>query len=75
MQHWSDRVSSDERNVSRQTTLSTVGIDINELIFDCGSKGSVVFRTWDFGGQVSETCHERSCYFGGLGLGVNTYVV
>ena len=52
VQHWRDRVSNEEVRVQGQT-LSTVGIDINELIFDCGSKGTVTFRTWDFGGQVS----------------------
>jgi hypothetical protein len=30
-----------------------VGIDINELnIGEKKSKGAVVFKTWDFGGQV-----------------------
>ena len=52
VQHWRDRVSNEEVR-ARGQTLSTVGIDINELIFDCGSKGTVNFRTWDFGGQVS----------------------
>ncbi|KAK7507943.1 hypothetical protein BaRGS_00000908 [Batillaria attramentaria] len=50
--HWRDRVSNEEvKERVRSQTLSTVGIDINELIFDCGSKGVVNFRTWDFGGQ------------------------
>lgn len=48
--HWRDRVSNEEVR-TRGQTLSTVGIDINELIVDCGTKGSVNFRTWDFGGQ------------------------
>ncbi|XP_076455660.1 LOW QUALITY PROTEIN: leucine-rich repeat serine/threonine-protein kinase 1-like [Babylonia areolata] len=48
--HWRDRVSNEEVR-PRGKTLSTVGIDINELILDCGSKGLVHFRTWDFGGQ------------------------
>ncbi|XP_070186120.1 leucine-rich repeat serine/threonine-protein kinase 1-like isoform X2 [Littorina saxatilis] len=48
--HWRDRVSNEEVK-TRGQTLSTVGIDINEVIFDCGNKGSVNFRTWDFGGQ------------------------
>lgn len=53
LQHWRDRVSNDElKDRPRAQTLSTVGIDINELMFDCGSKGTVNFRTWDFGGQV-----------------------
>ena len=33
-------------------TLSTVGIDMNELSVECGDKGTVTFRTWDFAGQV-----------------------
>lgn len=50
--HWRDRVSNEEvKERARIQTLSTVGIDINELIFDCGSRGTVNFRTWDFGGQ------------------------
>ena len=32
--------------------LSTVGIDINELIIKHSSDCIVNFRTWDFGGQV-----------------------
>nr|KAG5713801.1 hypothetical protein BaRGS_024428 [Batillaria attramentaria] len=47
-----EEVSNEEvKERVRSQTLSTVGIDINELIFDCGSKGVVNFRTWDFGGQ------------------------
>ncbi|RUS69413.1 hypothetical protein EGW08_022828, partial [Elysia chlorotica] len=48
--HWRDRVNKEEGK--KQTTLlSTVGIDINELLLEKRSKGPVVFRTWDFGGQ------------------------
>ncbi|GFN83148.1 leucine-rich repeat serine/threonine-protein kinase, partial [Plakobranchus ocellatus] len=48
--HWRDRVNKDE--IMRQVTLlSTVGIDINELELEKRTKGPVVFRTWDFGGQ------------------------
>ena len=53
VQHWRDRVSNEEVR-TRGQILSTVGIDINELIFDCGNRGLVTFRTWDFGGQVRE---------------------
>ena len=31
--------------------LSTVGVDIGDLVLQKGNK-KVVFRTWDFGGQV-----------------------
>lgn len=50
-QHWRDRVNKEELR-KQGTLLSTVGIDINELILERRTKGSVVFRTWDFGGQV-----------------------
>lgn len=34
-------------------TLSTVGIDINEIVIgEKWANGPVTFRTWDFGGQV-----------------------
>lgn len=34
-------------------TLSTVGIDINEIVIgERWANGPVTFRTWDFGGQV-----------------------
>ena len=54
LQHWRDRVNKDGSRKSPgggSTLLSTVGIDINELILDRRSKGQVIFRTWDFGGQ------------------------
>ena len=51
--HWNQR-----KNISQASSgpngeiLSTVGIDINELnIGEKKSKGAVVFKTWDFGGQ------------------------
>ncbi|XP_059175790.1 leucine-rich repeat serine/threonine-protein kinase 1-like isoform X2 [Physella acuta] len=48
--HWRDRVNREELR-KQGTLLSTVGIDINELVLERRTKGSVVFRTWDFGGQ------------------------
>ncbi|CAG5136337.1 unnamed protein product, partial [Candidula unifasciata] len=48
--HWMDRVNKQESK-KQATLLSTVGIDINELVLEKRSKGPVVFRTWDFGGQ------------------------
>ena len=35
----------------RGENISTVGVDIGNLVLQKGSK-KVVFRTWDFGGQV-----------------------
>ena len=32
--------------------ISTVGVDIGDLILERGSR-KVIFHTWDFGGQVS----------------------
>ncbi|XP_071107767.1 leucine-rich repeat serine/threonine-protein kinase 1-like [Haliotis cracherodii] len=50
--HWKDRVSNtQEVTRPRGQTLSTVGIDISQLVIDRRSKGAVHFRTWDFGGQ------------------------
>lgn len=38
-------------------TVSTVGVDINDLIYEKldsrKTKGKVTFKTWDFGGQVT----------------------
>ncbi|KAK3770733.1 hypothetical protein RRG08_011777 [Elysia crispata] len=48
--HWRDRVNK-EVGKKQTTLLSTVGIDINELLLEKRTKGPVVFRTWDFGGQ------------------------
>ena len=33
--------------------ISTVGVDIGDLLLQKGSK-EVLFSTWDFGGQVNE---------------------
>ncbi len=35
----------------RGENISTVGVDIGDLFLQRGSK-KLVFRTWDFGGQV-----------------------
>ena len=35
----------------RGENISTVGVDIGDLVLQKGSK-KVVFKTWDFGGQV-----------------------
>ncbi|KAH9518581.1 hypothetical protein Btru_005705, partial [Bulinus truncatus] len=48
--HWRDRLTKTE-GARQSNLLSTVGIDINELIIEKRSKGPVIFRTWDFGGQ------------------------
>ncbi|CAL1529200.1 unnamed protein product [Lymnaea stagnalis] len=48
--HWRDRVNKSEGS-KQSSLLSTVGIDINELVLDRRSRGAVHFRTWDFGGQ------------------------
>ncbi|KAK6169175.1 hypothetical protein SNE40_020275 [Patella caerulea] len=49
--HWRDRVSDNPVTGRKGEILSTVGIDINDLVIDRKSKGPVHFRTWDFGGQ------------------------
>uniref|UniRef100_A0A2C9JFX8 non-specific serine/threonine protein kinase n=1 Tax=Biomphalaria glabrata TaxID=6526 RepID=A0A2C9JFX8_BIOGL len=49
--HWRDRLKMAEGTKQSFPFLSTVGIDINELIIERRSKGQVIFRTWDFGGQ------------------------
>ena len=43
----------------RGENISTVGVDIGDLVLQKGSK-KLVFRTWDFGGQV---CHVRHTSF------------
>ncbi|XP_063446430.1 leucine-rich repeat serine/threonine-protein kinase 1-like isoform X1 [Mytilus trossulus] len=51
--HWNERKTMREASSEPYGEfLSTVGIDINELtIGEKRSKGIVVFKTWDFGGQ------------------------
>lgn len=41
---------------SRGTSMSTVGVDIGDWVYEKkirnqSTHGSVIFRTWDFGGQ------------------------
>ena len=35
----------------RGENISTVGVDIGDLVL-CRANKEVIFRTWDFGGQV-----------------------
>ena len=52
-QNWAQRMG--HGNIKdkdlRGENISTVGVDIGDLVLQKGSK-KVVFRTWDFGGQV-----------------------
>ncbi|XP_052762538.1 leucine-rich repeat serine/threonine-protein kinase 1-like [Mya arenaria] len=51
LQHFTQREDSTQTGVTKDgDPLSTVGIDICQLIFD-GKQGAVEFRTWDFAGQ------------------------
>ncbi|XP_061197490.1 leucine-rich repeat serine/threonine-protein kinase 1-like [Saccostrea echinata] len=51
--HFSQRIDQSATGIRQDGgTLSTVGIDINEIVIgEKWSKGPVTFRTWDFGGQ------------------------
>ena len=53
LQNWAQRMG--HGNIKdkdlRGENISTVGVDIGDLVLQKGSK-KVVFRTWDFGGQV-----------------------
>ncbi|XP_041363499.1 leucine-rich repeat serine/threonine-protein kinase 1-like [Gigantopelta aegis] len=50
--HWRERVSNMKPvKTEKDELLSTVGIDINELIIKRSNDCVVNFRTWDFGGQ------------------------
>ena len=40
-------------------TISTVGVDIGDLILKREGGKQVVFHTWDFGGQVPRTAYCR----------------
>ncbi|XP_076065875.1 leucine-rich repeat serine/threonine-protein kinase 1-like isoform X3 [Oratosquilla oratoria] len=58
VEHWAKRMGNRNINTrtSRGTSMSTVGVDIGDWIFEKkirghSSYGPVVFRTWDFGGQ------------------------
>ncbi|XP_066583862.1 leucine-rich repeat serine/threonine-protein kinase 1 [Prorops nasuta] len=57
-EHWAKRMGNKNINAktARGTTISTVGVDIGDWIYEKkvrgqSSHGSVYFRTWDFGGQ------------------------
>ncbi|KAL0267443.1 UNVERIFIED_CONTAM: hypothetical protein PYX00_009712 [Menopon gallinae] len=57
-EHWVKRMGNKNINVKtpKGTNMSTVGVDIGVWVYDKktrgqGSKGPVMFRTWDFGGQ------------------------
>ncbi|CAE1312967.1 unnamed protein product [Acanthosepion pharaonis] len=47
--HWVERVGGG--SPAKGKLLSTVGIDMDEVILDKSTKGPITFRTWDFGGQ------------------------
>ncbi|KAK6640323.1 hypothetical protein RUM44_012009 [Polyplax serrata] len=56
--HWVKRMGNKNMNMktSKGVNMSTVGVDIGLWIYDKkgkgqNSKGPVIFRTWDFGGQ------------------------
>ncbi|XP_042874450.1 leucine-rich repeat serine/threonine-protein kinase 1-like isoform X4 [Penaeus japonicus] len=58
VEHWAKRMGNKNINTrtSRGTSMSTVGVDIGDWIFEKkirghSNYGPVVFRTWDFGGQ------------------------
>ncbi|CAL4058692.1 unnamed protein product, partial [Meganyctiphanes norvegica] len=58
VEHWAKRMGNKNINTrtSRGTSMSTVGVDIGDWIFEKKIRGSsnhgpVIFRTWDFGGQ------------------------
>lgn len=57
-EHWAKRIGNKNINAktARGTTISTVGVDIGDWIYEKkvrgqSSHGPVYFRTWDFGGQ------------------------
>ncbi|XP_034942841.1 leucine-rich repeat serine/threonine-protein kinase 1 [Chelonus insularis] len=57
-EHWAKRMGNKNINTktARGTTISTVGVDIGDWIYEKkvrgqSSHGPVYFRTWDFGGQ------------------------
>ena len=56
--HWAKRMGNKNINAktARGTTISTVGVDIGDWMYEKkvrgqSSHGAVYFRTWDFGGQ------------------------
>ncbi|XP_058798844.1 leucine-rich repeat serine/threonine-protein kinase 1 [Phymastichus coffea] len=58
LDHWAKRMGNKNINskTARGTTMSTVGVDIGDWIYEKkvrgqSSHGPVYFRTWDFGGQ------------------------
>lgn len=57
-EHWAKRMGNKNINAktAKGTTISTVGVDIGDWLYDKkirgqSSHGPVYFRTWDFGGQ------------------------
>ncbi|XP_012258936.2 leucine-rich repeat serine/threonine-protein kinase 1 [Athalia rosae] len=57
-EHWAKRMGNKNINAktARGTTISTVGVDIGDWLYEKkvrgqSSHGPVYFRTWDFGGQ------------------------
>ncbi|XP_024943937.1 leucine-rich repeat serine/threonine-protein kinase 1 isoform X2 [Cephus cinctus] len=57
-EHWAKRMGNKNINskTARGTTISTVGVDIGDWLYEKKVRGqsphgSVYFRTWDFGGQ------------------------
>ncbi|EFN82819.1 Leucine-rich repeat serine/threonine-protein kinase 2 [Harpegnathos saltator] len=57
-EHWAKRMGNKNINAktAKGTTISTVGVDIGDWIYEKkvrgqSSHGAVYFRTWDFGGQ------------------------
>ncbi|KMQ95071.1 leucine-rich repeat serine threonine-protein kinase 1-like protein [Lasius niger] len=57
-EHWAKRMGNKNINAktAKGTTISTVGVDIGDWIYEKkvrgqSSHGPVYFRTWDFGGQ------------------------
>lgn len=57
-EHWAKRMGNKNINLktAKGTNMSTVGVDIGVWVYEKkmrgqNSKGPIVFRTWDFGGQ------------------------
>lgn len=59
-QHWAKRTGNKNINLktAKGINISTVGVDVGDWMYEKkirgqSSYGPVVFRTWDFGGQVN----------------------
>ncbi|XP_071748491.1 leucine-rich repeat serine/threonine-protein kinase 1 isoform X2 [Lepeophtheirus salmonis] len=55
VEHWAKRMGNRNMNMKKgDISLSTVGVDIGDWTFEKrgSTRGPIVFRTWDFGGQT-----------------------